>query len=150
MSAYDRLVFVLALVLVVVGVVIGLIGLLGWFERLPPNRFAGVRTAATLRSERAFRVANKVAGLPMAVAGGVAVGCGALGLAAGPVFSFIGLAGLAGITIAGGVLGNRAAEAVAAEPGLPAGCQGCQCGGCDLAKAARGSVGTDVSRMRRE
>ena len=151
MSAYDRLVDVVSLVLLVVGAGIGLAGLLGFLERLPRNRFVGVRTPATLRSERAFVVANKIAGLPIAVAGGVGLVCGALGLVAGPVVTFIGLAGMAAIAIAGGVLGHRAAEAMPDEPELPAGCQGCQCGGCDLAAAIKNrSVGADVSRMRRE
>ncbi|HEV7650651.1 MAG TPA: SdpI family protein [Actinophytocola sp.] len=141
---------VVSLVLMVVGVGIGLVGVLGFLERLPRNRFAGVRTPATLRSDRAFVVANKVAGLPVAVAGGVALVCGALGLVAGPVITIIGLAGLAAITIAGGLLGHRAAEAVPDEAELPAGCQGCQCGGCELVRPAGRSVGTDVSRMRRE
>lgn len=140
----------LALVSLVVGLGIGIVGLLGWLERLPRNRFAGVRTSATLRSHRAFRLANKVAGPPITVAGGVAIVCGALGLVAGPVATIIGLAGMVAIAIAGGVLGNRAAEAVPDEPELPAGCQGCQCGGCDIARAVGRSVGTDVSRMRRQ
>jgi SdpI/YhfL family protein len=147
-SAYDRVVVVVSLVLLIVGVGIAVLGLLGFRERLPRNRFAGVRTAATLRDERAFRVANKVAGLPFAVAGAVAAVSGIIALNTGLlVVVIVGLAGLAGITIAGGIAGQRAAERVPEEKReLPEGCKGCQCGGCDLAR----SVGADVPRVRGE
>jgi hypothetical protein len=147
-SAYDRAVHLVSLVPLVVGLGIGVVGVLGWRERLPRNRFGGVRTPATLRSERAFRVANKVAGPPLAVAGAIGVLSGLAGLTTGLlVIMIVGLAGLAGITIAGGVLGHRAAEAVPEEkPELPEGCRGCQCGGCELAK----SVGANVAGVRGE
>lgn len=58
------------------GVTIALAGLvvigvaaLGWRGRLPRNFFAGVRTPGTLRSDEAFRTANRVAA-PLQVAGG--------------------------------------------------------------------------------
>ena len=123
-------------------------GVLGWRERLPRNRFGGVRTPATLRSERAFRVANKVAGPPFVVAGAVGVLTGIAGLTTGLlVIMILGLVGLVAITIAGGMLGHRAAEAVPEEqPELPAGCRGCQCGGCEIAK----SVGANVAGVRGE
>jgi hypothetical protein len=143
----------LGLVLLVVGVGIGVVGLLGFRERLPRNRFVGVRTPATLRSERAFLIANKVAGLPIAVAGAVAVVSGLVTLLTGAlVVAIVGFAGLAGIAVAGGIVGHRAAEAVPEEkPALPEGCRGCQCGGCDLAAAIKhGSVGADVSGVRGE
>jgi uncharacterized membrane protein len=58
-------------------VVIG-VGIRGWQERLPRNFIAGVRTPATMRSDEAFRIANKVAA-PLEVAGGaVMVAGGAL------------------------------------------------------------------------
>jgi hypothetical protein len=138
----------IGLVPLVVGVGIGVVGVLGWRERLPRNRFGGVRTPATLRSERAFRVANKVAGPPLAVAGSVGVLTGIAGLTTGLlVIMILGLAGLVAITIAGGVLGHRAAEAVPEEqPELPAGCRGCQCGGCEIAR----SVGANVAGVRGE
>jgi SdpI/YfhL protein family len=140
-------VHLVAFVPLVVGAGIGVVGLLGWRERLPRNRFAGVRTPATLRGERAFRVANKVAGLPITVAGAVGVVSGAVGLAAGWVVALVGLVGMVVIAVAGGVLGHRAAEAVPDEkPELPPGCRGCQCGGCDLAR----SVGADVAGVRGE
>src|SRR5262245_1207162 len=112
MSAYDRAVHLIGLVPLVVGLGIGAVGALGWRERLPRNRFAGVRTPATLRSDAAFRVANKVAGLPVLVAGAVGALSGAVALAAGMVVALVGLFGMVAIAVAGGILGHRAAAAV--------------------------------------
>jgi predicted permease len=128
-------VFVVALIPIVLGVVVGWGGLLGWFERLPRGRGAGVRTAATMRSDEAFRVANKVAGLPTVVAGVVGVLAGLAGLfmpgTAGPILaSVIGLVGMFVLVAGGGLLGHRAAEAVPVL--VPASCAGCACGGCSL------------------
>lgn len=129
----------------VVGLVIAVVGVLGVTERLPRNRFGGVRTPAAMRTDATFQVANKVAGLPIAVAGAVGVLGGLVGVfATNLVIGVIGFVGMVGIAVAGGMLGHRAAEAVpveAPEPELPAGCRGCACGGCDLAK----SVGANVT-----
>ncbi|MFI7677152.1 SdpI family protein [Actinophytocola sp. NPDC049390] len=139
--------FVVALVPLVVGLVVGSVGVLGFLERLPRNRFGGVRTPATLRDDETFRVGNKVAGLPIAVAGAVGILGGGLalaitGTAATLVTAVLALVGMVVITGAGGVLGHRAAEAVPEpEPELPAGCKGCQCGGCAITK----SVGANVA-----
>jgi hypothetical protein len=141
-------VHLVALVPLVVGLVVATVGLLGLRERLPRNRFGGVRTPATLRDDETFRVGNKVAGLPVTVGGVVGIVGGAVGVAmtgvASVVVAVLALLGTVAIAAAGGVLGHRAAEAVPApEPELPAGCKGCQCGGCDLAK----SVGANVAGM---
>lgn len=144
-DTYHQIVHLLAVVPLVVGLVIAVVGVLGLRERLPRNRFGGVRTPATMRSDQTFRVANKVAGLPVAVAGGVGTVSGAVGLlAANLVIAGVGLVGMVGIALAGGIVGHRAAEALPdEEPELPAGCRGCACGGCDLAK----SVGANVTRV---
>jgi hypothetical protein len=143
-------VFFVALVPLVLGLVLATLGLLGFLERLPRNRFGGVRTPATLRDDETFRVGNKVAGLPIAVGGCVGVVGGGAALlltgAATIVTAAIALVGMLVIAAAGGVLGHRAAEAVPApEPELPAGCKGCQCGACDLAALKQGSVGANVA-----
>ena len=135
-----------ALVPLVAGLFVATVGALGILERLPRNRFGGVRTPATLRDDETFRIGNKVAGLPIAVGGGVGVVGGVVALfmtgAAAVVVTVLALLGTVVIAAAGGVLGHRAAEAVPApEPELPAGCKGCQCGGCDIAK----SVGANVA-----
>jgi hypothetical protein len=140
-----------ALVPLVIGVGIGVVGLLGWFERLPRNRFGGVRTPATLRSDDAFRIANKVAGLPIAVAGLAGVVGGLLGFFTGLVVTIVGFVGMVAIAVAGGILGHRAAEAVPEPaPALPEGCKGCACGGCEIATAVKRSVGADVAGVRGE
>jgi hypothetical protein len=138
-------VHLVAFVPLVVGLVVAVVGLLGFLERLPRNRFGGVRTPATLRDAETFRVGNKVAGLPIAVGGLVGVVGGGIALlmtgSAAIVVAVLALLGALVIAAAGGVLGHRAAEAVPApEPQLPAGCKGCQCGGCDIAKSVRPHV----------
>ncbi|WP_133904042.1 SdpI family protein [Actinophytocola oryzae] len=137
---------VIALVVLVVGLFVAAVGVLGFLERLPRNRFGGVRTPATLRDDETFRVGNKVAGLPIAVGGVVGILGGVAGLAmtgvAAVVVVVIALVGTVGIAAAGGVLGHRAAEAVPEPaPELPAGCAGCQCGGCGITR----SVGANVA-----
>lgn len=128
--------FVVALIPIVLGVLVGWSGLLGWRERLPRARGAGVRTVATLRSDEAFRIANKVAGLPTLFAGVVGVLAGVAGLfmpgTAGPIVACVlGLAGMAVLVAGGGLLGHRAASAVPVpEPVSAGGCSGCACGGC--------------------
>ncbi|WP_116043057.1 SdpI family protein [Amycolatopsis palatopharyngis] len=125
--------FVIALLPVLLGVLVGWGGYLGWREKLPRDRGAGVRTAATLRSDEAFRVANRVAGMPTVVAGGIGVVAGVAGLlmpSTGGLIAaaVIGLLGMFALLAGGGVLGHRAATAVPA-PAAPTGCGGCACGG---------------------
>jgi SdpI/YhfL family protein len=125
-------VHLLGLLPIVVGLGLAVPGWFGLRDRLPRNRFAGVRTPATLRTDETFRVANRVAGLPMVVAGliGLVTGAVAFVVPAGAAVVttvVVGGAGLLAIAIAGGVLGHKAAAAVP-EP-VPAGCAGCACGG---------------------
>lgn len=127
----------------VIGLLIAIVGFLGLTERLPRNRFGGVRTEATMRTDETFRIANKVAGLPLLVAGLVGILGGVAGLfmpsTAGTVIAVvIGFVGLLLIAMGGGMLGHRAAAAMPVEkpkPEVPAGCAGCQCGTCAFAKA---------------
>jgi len=141
---------ILASVLAAIGAVVAVLGLLGLLERLPVNRFAGVRTAATMRDAETFKVGNKVAGLPVLVAGAVGVLGGVLAIAlpvGGLVAGLLGLAGMIAIASAGGLLGHKAALAVPEpEPELPAGCAGCACGNCGV----KALVKSDVSRVRGE
>jgi uncharacterized membrane protein len=140
-GAYANAVTLVAVVPVVIGLLFAIVGFLGLTERLPRNRFGGVRTEATMRTDDTFRVANKVAGLPLLVAGLVAVLGGVAGFfmpsTAGTIIAAaIGLAGLLVIAMAGGVLANRAAAAMPVEkpkPEVPAGCTGCKCGTCAFA-----------------
>jgi hypothetical protein len=141
-------VFVLALVPIVLGVLVGWGGFLGWREKLPRDRGAGVRTAATMRSDEAFRVGNKVAGLPTLVGGLIGVVGGVAGLLMPDtggliVATVVGLIGLFALLAGGAVLGNQAASTVPEPSNIPDGCAGCACGagGCGvLTKVAEAKV----------
>jgi uncharacterized membrane protein len=109
------------------------VGLLGWRRRLPRNRFAGIRTPATLRSEAAFSAANRVAAPSVLAAGAVCAAGGALALRTGgpalAVIVAVAGTGTVGLLLAGGLLGHRVAAAMPAPTG---GCARCTCsgGGC--------------------
>lgn len=128
---------ILGVVLLVAGAALLTVGLLGWRGRLPRNRFAGIRTPATLRSDAAFAVANRVAAPPVLAAGAICATAGALALGAdGAMLTVIvGVAGVGTIAllIAGGLLGHRVAAAMPPPP--TAGCSGCSCGGSGCAAA---------------
>jgi len=135
-------VFAIALVPIVLGVLVGFGGFLGFRERLTRGGGTGVRTEAALRSEEAFKLANRVAGLPTMAGGAISVLAGLAGLAM-PSTGGLVSAALAGVlamlvlVMGGGVLGNRAALTVPAPaPAAPAGCSGCACGagGCGVFK----------------
>lgn len=124
---------VLGALLVVAGAALLTVGLLGWQRRLPRNRFAGIRTPATLRSDPAFIAANRVAAPPVLAAGAICATAGALALgtrggAALLVIVTVAGAGALVLLIIGGLLGHRAATAVP----VPARCGECCCGnsGC--------------------
>ncbi|MET8993807.1 SdpI family protein [Amycolatopsis sp. Hca4] len=134
--------FAIALVPVVLGLLVGFGGFLGFRERLTREGGTGVRTEAALRSEEAFKLANRVASLPTMAGGAIAVLTGLAGLAM-PTTGGLISAALAGVlalvllVMGGGVLGNRAALTVPAPaPAAPAGCSGCACGagGCGVFK----------------
>jgi uncharacterized membrane protein len=130
---------VLAILLLLTGLLIAAVGLLGLRERLPRNRFFGVRTQASLRDEDTFRLANKIAGLPTTVGGlvGTLAGLAALVMpdpGARMACVIIGLVGMLTITVAAGALGHKAALAMP-KPAAPAGCGGCACGNCPIATA---------------
>jgi uncharacterized membrane protein len=123
---------VLGVLLLVAGAALLTVGWRGWLQRLPRNRFAGVRTPATLRSDAAFVAANRVAAPPVLAAGMISALGGALALGTGgallTVIVAVTGAGTLALLIAGGLLGHRVATAV--PP--PARCSGCACGagGC--------------------
>lgn len=137
----------LRLVLGSVGVLAGIlllaVAVLGARSRLRRNRWVGVRTPATLRSDAAFTLANRVAATPGGAAGAVAVAGGAalLGGADGGLgwvlaaVSVVGTLVLAGI---GGAVGDRAAAGLVPAPGPT--CAG-TCAGCDLVAGCRPAAG---------
>lgn len=134
---------VLGALLVLAGGALLVIALLGARERLPRNRYAGVRTAATLSSDAAFVRANRVAAPLCAAAGVVGTAGGAVVLAGGPLavtvvvlaLTAVGVLVLAGL---GGALGDRAAAAVGPAPSA---CTG-SCAGCDLVEGCTPSDAT--------
>ena len=116
--------------LLVAGTALLLVGVLGWCRRLPRNRFAGIRTPATLRSDVAFVAANRVAAPPVLAAGAICAAGGGLALGAGgpalPVIVAVAGVGAVGLLLAGGLLGHRVAAAI---PPPTVGCVGCACRG---------------------
>ncbi|MGH4008460.1 MAG: SdpI family protein, partial [Pseudonocardiaceae bacterium] len=117
-------------VLLIAGGALLTVGLLGWRQRLPRNRFAGIRTPATLRSDAAFTTANRVAALPVLAAGAVSTAGGMLAFGTGgpALAAIVGVtgAGVIGLLIAGGLLGHRVAASLPPHAG---GCTNCTCTG---------------------
>lgn len=134
-----------SVVLVLGGLAILITGWRGLRGTLPPNRFVGVRTSATMNSDEAYRAGNRAAG-PATIAGGaVALLVGACmpavsGLVSAIVLVVLGLVGTVLLMGIGGVIGHRTAEALTESlSGSPCGsgsgaaesdsCSGCS-GGC--------------------
>lgn len=131
---------IVSVVLLVLAVVLGGIAVAGLTERLPRNRWAGVRTPETLRDSETFALANKVAApTMMASAALLVIGSaaavlleGALGVVA------VGFSVVAAVitTALGGTLGARTAAALPAPD--TGGC-GSSCGACSLKDACQPS-----------
>lgn len=118
------------------GAALVVIAVLAARGRLSRNRFAGVRTAATLESEAAFTLANRVAAAPLGAAGTIGLLGGLSTAAAGPgavgwILAVIAAAGLFVIAGVGGSLGDRAARRLADQDPAPSACTG-TCAGCSL------------------
>jgi len=143
------LALVLGLLLALAGVALITVAVLGGCSRLRRNRFAGVRTSATLASDEAFVLANRVAAAPIGAAGSIALVGGAVLLAGGPdavlwtavVICLLGALVLTGV---GGALGDRAAARLAPAV-TEAGCAGA-CAGCDLVAGCRPDVEAQSTR----
>jgi hypothetical protein len=141
MSFALRLAFGGALLLAAVALLA--VAVLGALGRLPRNPWAGVRTRATLASDEAFALANRVAAAPLGAAGVVALVGGAALLAGGPgavtwTVLAVSTAGMLGLTGVGGTLGDRAATRM---PPPASACAG-TCAGCDLVAGCRPGTGT--------
>jgi len=95
--------------------------------RLYRNRWAGVRTPATMASDEAFQLGNRVAAIPtLAAAAPLVVAAVAALTLRGPVAAVTVLLCMAGTTsmvVAGGLLGNKAASGCATK--RCADCTGC-------------------------
>lgn len=129
---------ILGALLLLVGVALGAVAVTGGRGTLRRNRFAGVRTAATLASEAAFAAANRVAAPLVGAAAVVAVAGGAVLLARpdvllGVILLVVTVVGVVLLAVIGGGLGDRAARLVEEEPAPCAG----TCAGCDLIEGCR-------------
>lgn len=134
-------------VLVLAGILLLTVGVLGAGSRLRRNRWIGIRTAATLRSDAAFAHGHRAGAVPAAAAGAVALVGGAAvllgGDAAAPVWVVlvISVIGAFGLACVAAVVGDRAAAAVAVTATAPQGCLGA-CAGCDLVAGCRDRAAT--------
>lgn len=115
-------------VLLAAGAALFTVGSLGWQRRLPRNRFAGIRTPATLRSEATFRTANRAAAPSILAAGAICAAGGALSFGTDArtltVIATVVGAGAIGLLLTGGLLGHRVA---AAMPTTDGNCGHCAC-----------------------
>ncbi|HEY0816792.1 MAG TPA: SdpI family protein [Pseudonocardia sp.] len=133
--------------LVLAGLALVVVAVLGARAVLRRNRWVGVRTPATLASETQFVAGNRAAAVPVGAAGVVALVGGAVLLAGGGaaaldwVVLVVSLLGVVGMTVVGGLVGDRAAALTPApNPFAPApfaaSCGGA-CAGCDLVAGCR-------------
>ncbi|MGL6236369.1 MAG: SdpI family protein [Segniliparus sp.] len=115
-----------------------------WTQKLSANRFAGVRTPATMRSDEAFKLANKIAA-PGVAAGGAVMVLTAIGALALPAPLGFAVAVLLGALVSllpigyGAYVGNKAADrlpvSAASAPTCPYSAEACASGsGCGSAK----------------
>lgn len=124
---------ILGVLLVLIGLLLLAIAVLGSRGTLRRNRWIGIRTPATLRSDASFRLAHRAGAAPLGAAGAVAVVGGIVTVAGNGAVVVVVLAvtAVAVVVLAGvgGAVGHRAAGALA--PSTPAACAGV-CAGCDL------------------
>jgi SdpI/YhfL family protein len=127
--------------LVLAGLALVVVAALGARSVLRRNRWVGVRTAATLASETQFVAGNRAAAMPVGAAGLVAAVGGAFLLVSATtpldfVILTISLLGALGLTVVGGLVGDRAAALTPAPTPFAASCAG-TCAGCDLVAGCR-------------
>lgn len=127
-------------VLFVLAVAVSGVAVAGLAERLPRNRWAGVRTPETMRDDQTFALANKVAGPTLLAAAGLLVIGGIAAILIGGVFGIgavlVSVVAAALTAATGGSLGARAAAAV---PAADTGECGSSCGACSLKGACQPS-----------
>jgi SdpI/YhfL family protein len=132
--------------LVLAGLAMLVVAGLGARSVLPRNRWVGVRTTASLASETQYVAGNRAAAVPVGAAGVVATVGGAFLLVGGTavldwVVLTISLLGVLGLTVLGGLVGDRAAALTPAPAPFAASCGGV-CAGCDLIAGCRSTAET--------
>jgi len=130
--------------LVLAGLAMLVVAGLGARSVLRRNRWVGVRTNATLASETQFVAGNRAAAVPVGAAGVVATVGGAFLLVCGTavlnwVVLTISLLGVLGLTVLGGLVGDRAAALTPVPEPFAASCGG-TCAGCDLVAGCRATA----------
>lgn len=130
----SAVIAVLALVLAVGSLGVGVAGLTGALRR---NRWAGVRSPETLRSDEAFTVANRVAAPGYLGAGAILAATGVIGLLVGSWGFLFALFGVVVALLVVSAAGSMALQAALAVPTPDAG--GCGC--CSDSGADRGATG---------
>lgn len=112
----------LAILSMVAGIVLFVVGHLTADDKLPRNHFAGARTRATLKSDEAWYAGQRAAAIPLQAAGAFAILGGVIMAVCHPDTATAGYFGLViaafvvGAAIVGGIKANRAATAA---PDLP-------------------------------
>lgn len=109
----------------------------GWSRRLERTGRLGVHSEASMASDEAFRMANRVAAPVVGGAGAVAAVAALLvvllpvGTGLALTIGLIGILGSVALLMVAGSLGERAAQAVPRPARKPGGasCGGCACGG---------------------
>jgi uncharacterized membrane protein len=132
---------VVGCLLVLAGLALVVVAVLGARATLRRNRWVGVRTPATLASETQFVAGNRAAAVPVGAAGVVALVGGAVllagtGAALDWVVLAVSLLGVVGLSVVGGLVGERAAALTPAPAPFTATCGGA-CAGCDLVAGCR-------------
>lgn len=137
----------LAAVLLSLAALSGTVGLRGRSGSLSRDGRMGVRTPASMASDEAFGVANRVAA-PVALGAAAVAALVAVLILVLPlswvgvlVLCLVALAAVFGLLLMAGVLGDRAARHVPIPARKPAaegaGCGGCGCGGGGCSKLTR-------------
>lgn len=132
--------YVIAALCFVLAVLWAVVGAAGLRRRLRRNRFLGVRSEQTMRSETAFAVANQVAAPGYLGAAAVLVVGGVLSLGGGWFFGF-GLASIVAALVFISVISGYAIRAADALEDTAGG--GCSSGCCSPAEGDGAAPGSD-------
>lgn len=116
---------VLAVVLLAIAAFSAVVGVAGLVGRLPRNRWVGVRTDETMRSETAFTVANRVAAPGLLAGAAILVLAAVVAIGVGGYWSIV--VTVVGLLAAGFLLGLVSAYGVRAAAAVPAESGGCGC-----------------------